>query len=138
MGRLHRKKNSKGFTFFELVLVLIILGILAVSVMPDFEDLDDVGYEAVQEATLGALRTAWAVAYSDAGNTDPTYDQLKGLVRGTNGVVCVCTDGSNNSRITCPGVYKVGGSSDDAEFGHSGSTCGSTIAGPNTIVITAS
>ena len=141
MKRVSRKQDSTGFTFFELVLVFMILGILAVALVPSFEDMDDVGYQAVQEATLGSLRTAWAVAYADNGNSPPTHTQVAELVLSadTDGSTETCKCGDGVTLISCDEVLTTTGTAGtEAEFGISGAACASTIADPMLIIILAS
>ncbi len=135
MKILHTRKGIKAFTLMEVVIVFILLGILAVAVIPTFTEMDDVGYQTVQEGTLGALRTAWTVAYADSGNEAPTLDEVAALVTGvdTSATVCDCTD--TDTQITCAEVYQADATTTKAEFGVSGYACESTVATPNLIVI---
>ncbi len=49
---------QRGFTFLELVLVIVILGILGLVMMPRFIDLTDGAHKAAVSATAGAFETA--------------------------------------------------------------------------------
>ena len=51
-------KNIKGFTFVELIIVIIILGILAVVAAPKFVDMVTTSREASTQQKLTVLRTA--------------------------------------------------------------------------------
>lgn len=133
MKILSRKRDSKGFTLMEIIIVFILLGILAAAVIPTFTEMDDVGYKTVQEGTLGALRTAWTVAYSDNGNSAPTHTQVAALVTAPDGGACDC-GGGIVTLIGCDEVYTTAGTG-EAEFGISGAACASTISEPNLIVI---
>ena len=48
--------KNKGFTLIELVVVIVILGILAVTAAPKYMNLTDDALEAKVEANAGALR----------------------------------------------------------------------------------
>lgn len=119
----------------EIIIVFVLLGILAVAVIPTFTEMDDVGYQTVQEGTLGALRTAWTVAYADSGNESPTLDEVAALVTGvdTSATVCDCSD--STTQITCAEIYQADNTTTKAIFGVSGYECTSTVATPNLIVI---
>ncbi len=128
-------KRCSGFTLMEVVVVLILLGVLAVSIIPTFSEMDDVAYEANREATLGALRTAWTVAYGDAKSA-PTHTAVAALVQGTGGSACSCSDAASGQMISCGGIVKDDGST-AAKFGvAAASTCATTISRPGLITIT--
>ncbi|WP_162064485.1 type II secretion system protein [Vibrio taketomensis] len=54
--------NSKGFTLFEMVLVIVILGVLAVIAVPKFMGLQSEARIATLKATQGAIDSAFASA----------------------------------------------------------------------------
>ena len=58
-------KNKKGFTLIELVMVIVILGILAASVVPRFLDLTTQAKIAATKGSLGGIRAAILVDYAD-------------------------------------------------------------------------
>ncbi len=53
--------NRKGFTLVELVLVIAILGILAVSALPKFIDLSGDAEQAATDGVVGAVRSGIAL-----------------------------------------------------------------------------
>ncbi|HLD45705.1 MAG TPA: type II secretion system protein [bacterium] len=53
--------NNKGFTLIELILVIAILGIMAVSAMPKIFSLTNEANEAVMNGVLGQLQAAVAI-----------------------------------------------------------------------------
>ena len=64
--------NQKGFTLIELVVVIVILGILAVTAAPKFINLQDDAKTATIDGVLGAINSATALVHSKsliAGNT---------------------------------------------------------------------
>jgi len=54
--------NRKGFTLIELILVIAILGILAVSALPKFITLSTQAQEAARDGVVGAVRSGIALA----------------------------------------------------------------------------
>lgn len=54
-------KNQKGFTLIELVLVIAILGILAVTALPRFLDLSTEAEQASRDGVVGAVRAGIAL-----------------------------------------------------------------------------
>ncbi|WP_428619406.1 type II secretion system protein [Shewanella sp.] len=80
--------NQKGFTLIELVVVIIILGILAVTAAPKFINLQSDARKSTVEGMKGALQGANTLLYSkaaiqgkekdantgDANNVDTTGD----------------------------------------------------------------
>jgi MSHA pilin protein MshA len=53
--------NRKGFTLIELILVIAILGILAVSALPKFLDLSTNANQAARDGVVGAVRSGIAL-----------------------------------------------------------------------------
>ena len=54
-------KRSKGFTLIELILVIAILGILAISALPKFLDVSTQAKQASREGVVGAVRAGIAL-----------------------------------------------------------------------------
>jgi MSHA pilin protein MshA len=59
-------RKEKGFTLIELVMVIVILGILAAFALPRFADLGGEARAASIQGALGAVRSASAIAHSQA------------------------------------------------------------------------
>lgn len=58
------KKAQKGFTLIELVVVIVILGILAVTAAPKFIDLQDDARTATLDGLRAAMQSASSLVYS--------------------------------------------------------------------------
>jgi prepilin-type N-terminal cleavage/methylation domain-containing protein len=56
---------KKGFTLVELILVITILGILAVSALPRFIDVTTEAEQASRDGVVGAVRAGIALARAD-------------------------------------------------------------------------
>ncbi|MEI6895912.1 MAG: prepilin-type N-terminal cleavage/methylation domain-containing protein, partial [Psychromonas sp.] len=59
-------KNQKGFTLIELVVVIIILGILAVTAAPKFINLQSDARLSTLQGLKGAIQGANSLVYSKA------------------------------------------------------------------------
>jgi len=58
------KKQQKGFTLIELVMVIVILGILAAFAIPKFADLSGDAEEAVCQGGLAAVKSASGIFHA--------------------------------------------------------------------------
>src|SRR5688572_11385233 len=57
------KRQQSGFTLIELVMVIVILGLLAVTAIPTFVDLSGDAQQAATDGVAGALGSASVINY---------------------------------------------------------------------------
>ncbi|HOW27212.1 MAG TPA: prepilin-type N-terminal cleavage/methylation domain-containing protein [Elusimicrobiota bacterium] len=77
-------KNSKGFTLIELMIVVAIIGILAAIAIPKFADLVTKSKESAVKGSLGSVRSAVSIYYSDTEGVFPATGSLaSGLCDGS-------------------------------------------------------
>ncbi len=71
------KKQLKGFTLIELMIVVAIIGILAAIAIPKFASLIRKSSEGASKGNLGAIRSALSIYYGDMeGQYPATVDSL--------------------------------------------------------------
>ena len=91
----HIAKQS-GFTLIELVMVIVILGVLAVTALPKFVDLKSDAQQAAVDGIAGSLSSASAVNYAAR-----TANSTKG------NAVANCTDVSTSLQGGLPTGYTI-------------------------------
>ena len=62
--KLMKRKNSKGFSLIELIIVIVIIGILAAVVIPNMLGTTMQAHNATVDAMEGALKSSVELAYS--------------------------------------------------------------------------
>ncbi len=67
-----RHKRPSGFTLIELMMVVAIIGLLASIALPKFSNLIRKSKEAAVYGSLGGLRSALTIYYSDNEGTMPS------------------------------------------------------------------
>ena len=94
MKKVQIKNKQAGFTLIELVVVIVILGILAVTAIPKFVDLSGDARQAATDGVAGALGSAASINYATAvargrtGDLDDITTTSSEVVDTTGG----CTD----------------------------------------------
>jgi prepilin-type N-terminal cleavage/methylation domain-containing protein len=76
LTRIIKKKNQKGFTLIELMIVIAIIGILAAIAIPQFNAYRKRSFNAAANADLRNAATAQEAYFVD----EQTYTQVTGLI----------------------------------------------------------
>jgi general secretion pathway protein G len=76
-------RSKRGFTLVELLVVVIILGVLAAIVVPQFSDHSDDARLATLDTTLAEMRSAVELYYHQHNGTYPGANKADGTPGGT-------------------------------------------------------
>ena len=95
---MQNRKNKKGFTLVELIVVIAIIGILAAVLIPTFSGAIDSANRGAVESTAGSLKTAYIALVADPNVEDDDIDQAKmaeyaGITLAASQTITVTADG---------------------------------------------
>jgi MSHA pilin protein MshA len=88
--------RQAGFTLIELIIVIVIIGILAAVAIPKFTTVSDEAHKAKNTAILGAVKSAWSIAFAQA-KVAPTVSLIAAQMTDP-------TCSGTTSPITCGGL----------------------------------
>ncbi len=80
-----RKQSNNGFTLMEILIVVVILSILAITVVPQFLDSPDTARVARAQADVKNLETAMSMYKLDNFNFPSTSQGIQALVQKPSG-----------------------------------------------------
>ncbi len=58
-------RAQQGFTLIELIIVIVILGVLAATVAPNYIDLEDSAHRGVADGVLGTVNSVAAINFAN-------------------------------------------------------------------------
>ena len=75
-----RSDKFNGFTLIELVIVIILLGVLAATITPRFQNIQDDARQAVVDAAVGAVKSAALISFAANQGVAVTGATVEGQV----------------------------------------------------------
>ena len=111
-------RNQKGFTLIELIIVIVVLGILAVTAAPQFINFSGDARESAVKGLRGNIQGAYQTVYARAavdGDLDGTTETpvLVNNIETAAGYPVGVKGASGNEAITTDGIIKAATLSDD-------------------------
>jgi MSHA pilin protein MshA len=100
-------QKQKGFTLIELIIVIVILGILAVSVAPKFLDVQKDARISALEGTEGAIKSAMQIVYARASLDGKQGNDATSTLCTTTATEAACEVKVSNSTVNIDFGYPV-------------------------------
>ncbi|MFZ5433856.1 MAG: prepilin-type N-terminal cleavage/methylation domain-containing protein [Calditrichota bacterium] len=77
MSRFHRRRNEKGFTLIEILIVVVIVAILAAISVPIYVEYVKSARASDAKTTINAIWQSVQVFYQDKGDWPATVEELE-------------------------------------------------------------